>query len=370
MIPFSPRIAIADGKSGLFSQFQEFTGDLFNYNPVRYRVKEVKDGVTYLKEKRAEVHTCYKVAALMTGFLLLYAAAKVVIRWIWSASYQVTGDAVSRLNPVKPPEGVAPSLFKATRFLMHPSIEPGTSVHYMKDGVQQMLTLSRTKVKTQDNELENQNGHEVHLDDTSSILLQVIADYKGIVKYMAPGEKIGDRVWTEYLSYHEAIDILFLEHPDSKFYLEALKNGKVVYVSIEEEDENTNSKIIFHDSAPIDGRSYEPRHRDGSCFDYKTFPNKNWPVYEVGGQTVITNYQLVRDLLTNQSEENIGEFVVWAALNPKNGEYELCYFWNEVNKEKERLFVRSNYRPEFNDDYKFGEEEIKRAFLGKGVFYR
>lgn len=361
MISFSPRIAIVDGKSGLFSQFQEFTGGLFNYNPVRYRVKEVKDGVTYLKEKRTEAHTWFKVAALATIILPLYAVAKVAIRWIWSASYQVTG---------KRPEGVAPSLFSATNFLMDSSIEPGSSVEYMERGVRKTLTLSPGRFKMNDDEIENQNAHQVYLDGSSSITLYSETSYKGIVRYMASGEKIGGKGWKEYLSYQAAIDILFLEHPDPKFYLEALKNGKVVYVSIEEEDENTNSKIIFHDSAPIDGRSYEPRHRDGSCFDYKTFPHKNWPVYEVGGQTVITNYQLARDLLTNQNEDDIGKFVVWAALNPKSGEYELSYFWNEVNKEKERLYVSSNHPPESNDDYKFGEEEIKRAFLGKGVFYR
>lgn len=274
-----------------------------------------------------------------------------------TASQISTSQVPPKLEP-----GVAPDREKAKKFLKHPSIAPGSSVYYLTDqGEKKRLSLGTVEEKfLNPNQIYDPSQDRMQLDDDLVIPIERMSCELSHVNYLGDWDKVDGQVWEFYLPYRDALKRLFLQHPnDSFFYVKALKNGRVVYLYIGDEDENGKSKIVCRDK-PLE-----------HTFEYKSVYLEKWPFYETKHEIHVHNYHLVQSLLDLQKEEDLGKYVVLCLYNPKTEEYETSYHWAEKStKRRNEGKIEKKCSAELPKDkspYVFDEEEIKAAFRGKAI---
>lgn len=375
MTSFSPKIAIVEGNSrGVWAASKEFFDGYFNYEPVRYRVIGREDNKIHLREERAETRYWLKVLTLATIVFPAIAAICWVVKKVWQGSYEVVLNGekeVSKVSKVIKPEvevkrekGVAPSYQKAVEFLRHPSIAPGCSVKYRTaEGDTEILYLGVCKEEFCDeSKIFDPNRNILQLDNDLEIPLESKGDLTGeLVPYLEDFEMIEGKLWKEYRPYREALKVLLLEHPDDRlYYMKALKNGKIVYLSIEDEDLNGRSRIVCRDQPLSHTYPYWSETMDNQ-----------WPYFDHEGETVVSNFHLAVGLLSNQNEEDTGKYVTWISLNPRTGKYEKTYYWNEIvtSRRNENIELKlSRYKPEGREPYQFSLNQVKQALQGKSLF--
>lgn len=377
MNQFNSRIAVVDhNHAGLWDSTKEFFSGYFNYQPVRYRVISNNELKVQIKAEEADSHYIIKIISLITMIFPLIGGICLFNKWLRSGQYEVLpsdNTLPSSINPLtltSSPEqikvvpekvtelpkkeiksssadynkkqGYAPNRQAAIEFLRHPSIVPGSSVYYYDEelGQTKCLTLEHNDQRFIKFQIQYRNF---------VIPVEIVSGSPkaGTVKYLEKGEKIEGQPWEDYLPYQEALRLIFLENPSyDYFYIKALRNGKLVYLSTLRSQNNNEFNVLCTSKPPRNYRPYDPRSL-----------SRTWPFYEEEGKKVLTNLSVVDELLDLQEKKDRGRYVCFAKYNPIVQNSALWYAW----KEKKEISY-SMRPPEGSLSFEFGEEDIEDCF--------
>lgn len=112
---------------------------------------------------------------------------------------------------------VAPDEKSAIAMLLHRSTDDGSLIFFMEGGVRKTLTA---KEAGKNNNLSTENsGVTLTLDPEPHF-----------VNYLAPGEEVEGKLWTECTPYADALKIFCSESPQDNHWMEILYNGQRAYM--------------------------------------------------------------------------------------------------------------------------------------------